>query len=169
MGYLDKYKLTFIVEGESDAKVVKRAIHDLVYLKEVNKNPLHLRQCRDAVNIIITRGTHFGEREKLQIEIDILLGSRIFILTDPDKSGDELAQAIQQKFPIIPRIELNPLRCINTRSPKKNKGVEYCDIRYLRNIINRYMLKFYDMDTLQSYTKGKKLTTLSKKLRKYNS
>ena len=168
MGYTDKYKLTFIVEGRSDAKVLAKAINDMVYLKEINKNPDHLRRCRSEFNIIVARGTRFGEREKLQVEIDILLGNKIYIVSDPDRGGDELARLVQEVFPIIPRIQLNPKECTNYRSPRRRRGIEYCSVRYLRNAINRQIFKPYDKDELQVYTKGKKITHLSKQLKKFD-
>ena len=168
MCYTDKYKLTFIVEGRSDAKVLAKAINDMVYLKEVNKNPDHLRRCRSEFNIIVARGTRFGEREKLQVEIDILLGNRVYIISDPDRGGDELARLVQEVFPVIPRIELNPNECTNYRSPRKRKGVEYCNVRHLRNVINRHVFKPYDQATLLAFAQGKKLTHLSRQLEKFD-
>lgn len=168
MGYTDKYKLTFLVEGKSDAKVLTKAVNDMIYLREVNKSPDHLRRCRNMINIIVARGTRFGEREKLQMEIDILLGNRIYIVSDPDRGGDELARLVQEVFPSIPRITLNPQNCTNYYSPLKRKGVEHCSIKYLRNVINRYIVKPYDLETLQSYTINKKLTTLSRQLKKFD-
>lgn len=164
--YTDKYKLTFIVEGKSDARVLSKAINDMIYLKEVNKSPDHIRQCRSGLNIIVVRGTRFGEHEKLQVEIDILLGNRIYILSDPDKGGDELARLIQEVFPTIPRIGLDPKHCTNYRSPLKRKGVEYCSVRYLRKVINRQLTKSYDIESLKTYTSTKKIITVSRQLKK---
>lgn len=169
MGYTDKYKLTFIVEGKSDAKVLSKAVNDMVYLKEVNKSPDHLRQCRSKFNIIVTKGTRFGEHEKLQVEVDILLGNRVYILSDPDRGGDELARLVQEVFPVVPRIELNPKQCTNPRSPLKRKGVEYCSVRYLRNVINRQTTKPYDTDSLQTYTSSKRIMTMSHQLKKFET
>lgn len=168
MGYTDKYKLTFIVEGKSDAKVLAKAVNDLIYIKEVNKSSDHLRRCRSGVNIIVARGTRFGEREKLQVELDILLGNRVFIVSDPDRGGDDLARLVQEVFPVIPRINLDPTNCTNYRSPLRRKGIEYCDTKTLRNAINRQVNKPYDLASLQEYTNNKKVMVISRELKKLN-
>lgn len=145
----NKYMVTFIVEGKSDAKKVRKAMNNAIYLKERNKRPHNLRSCRDDFSIIITNGTRLNESIILQIELSILLGNRVYLLADPDAGGDLLSKMVEAIFPTIPRITLNADRCINRNSPKRRRGVEFCEDGYLRNILAREIGKPYDLAGLK--------------------
>lgn len=108
-----------IVEGWSDHDRVKGAVPE--------------------VETIVTNGTRMNNRLREQISKHILSGDYVFILTDPDTAGDQLADMIQNEYPFIPRIRVDPDKA-KCYTGKKNKyGIEYCSNQYLRELLGGFI------------------------------
>lgn len=144
---VENYKMVFIVEGKNDLAKTKRAIHDLVFMSEKDKRPEYVKLCKEMVDFIVTDGTRFNYRIRLQIDLFLHLNYKVFILTDPDHQGNHLARTIRNVYPYLPRIELDSERCTHIlESGKVRIGVEYADSKYLRNRIKRVANNPYDFE-----------------------
>lgn len=115
--------VTFIVEGFSDENKIRATYPD-------NK----------FIGTIVLGGTKFNNVIKTAIEAAVLRG-RVYILSDPDEAGDQIAKAIQEYYGMgIERILVNPDRARFFRSQKGWKyGVEYCSHEYVRELIGGYI------------------------------
>lgn len=144
---VENYKMVFIVEGKNDLAKTKRAIHDLVFMSEKDKRPEYIKLCKEMVDFIVTDGTRFNDRIRLQIDLFLHLKYKVFILTDPDHQGNHLARTIRNNYPFLPRVELDRERCTYIlESGKIRIGVEYADSKYLRNRIKRVSHSPYDFE-----------------------
>ena len=61
---------------------------------------------------------------------------RVFIMTDPDKTGDWSAKAIQKAFPKLVRVEIDPGQSRSLGNKGWHYGVEYCSVEYLRYVLD---------------------------------
>lgn len=117
-------RVTFIVEGWSDHDQLCRAYPD--------------------INTIVTNGTRFNNRIADLIQHSLMKKEDLFILSDPDIAGDQLSNMVKSYYPLIPRIYVDPEQAKCTRIGKSDKyGVEYCSVRYLRELLGGIMNDCY--------------------------
>lgn len=120
-------KTVFIVEGWSD--------HDQVMGALAGYN----------AETIVTNGTKINNRLKTQIDSHLWAGDDIYILSDPDPAGEQLCNMLQQAYPMISRIEVDPDQCKYMKGRKTfndrryKYGIEYASYRYLRELLLPYV------------------------------
>lgn len=85
--------------------------------------------------LVLTNGTKFSNREIYKIEEALGICSEVYILTDPDPSGDWIAQHIQESFPEIKRIEVDPDKAKVKKWRGDKFGIEYMSHQSLRDIL----------------------------------
>lgn len=112
-------KTVFMVEGTKDADQIHKAF-------EGNTD----------VKTLITEGTKVNNRIKAEIENYQRQGYGIYILSDPDEAGKQLAQMIQYWYPEIPRVEVETKECAYFTGKKLKAGIEYASYRYLRKLLS---------------------------------
>lgn len=107
-------KVGFVVEGFNDERAVLRLFPE--------------------ARVAVTKGTRYNRRVRMDIENVIDTCDKVFILTDPDEPGDQLAAYVAQEFG-LPRITVNPEQAICYRNGKKKIGIEHCDEKYLLQVL----------------------------------
>lgn len=112
-------KVGYIVEGFNDEAAVLRI--------------------RPDAKIAVTKGTRYNRRARMDIEKVIKECDVIFILTDPDEPGRELAYFIQEQY-LLPRIIVDPEQAICYRNGRKKIGIEHCDSDYLDKVLTDALL-----------------------------
>jgi ribonuclease M5 len=117
-----------IVEGKSDVKKIRMAI-------------------KEELLFVILNGVHFRQAERLKIKKALSECEKVFLLTDPDVSGDQVAEKIQHSFPEINRISIDPKKARVLKKRGYKYGVEYCSNRYLQNVL------YASFPTCSSYEK----------------
>lgn len=115
-------KTVFMVEGTKDADQIHKAF-------EGNQD----------VKTLITEGTKVNNRIKSEIENYRRQGYNIFILSDPDDAGEQLAHMIQYWYPDIPRIEPDLKQCAYFTGKKIKGGIEYASYKYLRKLLSPFV------------------------------
>lgn len=114
-------KVALIVEGTSDADQIYRAFSNESY--------------RDLVKCVITEGTKVNNRILTEIGNYIKDGYSTYILSDPDSAGDSLAHMVNNYFPEIERIDVDPKQCAYFTGKRMKAGIEYSSYKYLKKII----------------------------------
>lgn len=105
-------KIGLIVEGHHDENRL-RAIFGLKF------------------QFVVTNGTRFTNRTRIDIEKLIRFTDRVYILTDPDEAGDILASKISEVYPDLKRIIVDPERCkYLDRRYRQWCGIEYIEPHY---------------------------------------
>ena len=99
---------------------------------------------KDKINRLVERSWEVvigGELVTKEVEEEVgemIRGvDKAFILTTPNKVGEELAKELRTRYPILERIELNPRDCRNLSTPKTKIGVEYASDEYLRDVLRQ--------------------------------
>jgi ribonuclease M5 len=108
------------------------------YIVEGFNDEQKLKSINPEIRCAVTQGTRFTNRTRMDIQALINECDVVYILTDPDEAGDQLAQSIQQEFPLA-RIYLDPDKAVCYRFNKKKIGVEHCDEEYLRSMLTHTM------------------------------
>ncbi|AGR47074.1 putative primase/topoisomerase [Bacillus phage Shanette] len=109
--------IAVIVEGFSDHDAIRR-----VYSPK-------------DVQTIVTNGTKFNNRIREQIQEALDMRLPTFILSDPDKAGDDLASMVKSNFSKISRIRVDPDKAKQERMFRVKYGVEYCSDEYLKELL----------------------------------
>lgn len=108
-------KVGVIVEGLNDEAVVKRAC--------------------PSVEVVVTRGTRFTNRTKMDIDSLVARVEKVFIFTDPDVAGDRIAQVLEEAYG-FDRLVLSTEKCKKYIGMGKWRvGVEYADIQHIREVL----------------------------------
>lgn len=115
-------RAVFIVEGTKDKDKIKLAF---------DNNP--------NIRYIITEGTKVNNRVKAEIENYQRDGDGVYILSDPDEAGDQLARMIQLFYPEVPRIEVDRNQCGYFTGKKLKAGIEYSSHSYLKKLLSPYI------------------------------
>lgn len=121
-------KITLIVEGTNDEDRVKEALANA---------PIE-------VNFIVTNGTRFSRRVRLEVEGYLQSGSRVFILSDPDEGGNQMARPFIMNYRLR-RIEVDPTQARKAEKRGYSRlqtwkyGIEYCDPSYLHDLIMKFI------------------------------
>lgn len=92
-----------------------------------------------TAEFVVTGGTKFNNKISdaiLQLVCDC---KKTYILTDPDYSGDILANMILEEFPNLRRIKLAKSMCRSIRRRKLNIGVEHASLDYLEQVLSNYV------------------------------
>ena len=63
----------------------------------------------------------------------------VFLMSDPDEAGDQLAEMVWRKYPSLQRIVLDRSQCTTYRNFKLKVGVEHCEADYLREVLSKYI------------------------------
>jgi ribonuclease M5 len=114
-------KAVFIVEGNKDEDQITNAFTDM--------------DCRENVECLVTEGTKVNNRIRAEIEDYQRRGFDIYILSDPDEAGENLAKMIQYWYPHIPRLEADKTQCAYFTGKKFKGGIEYASHTYLKSLI----------------------------------
>lgn len=108
--------LVLIVEGTSDVDKIRAALPDA------------------NIEFVITEGTKYNNRIMNDIASHMDKQNNIFILSDPDSAGDQLARMIQKNHR-IPRILVDEDEASYYTKKGYKYGIEYCSHRYIRQLI----------------------------------
>lgn len=112
-------KCVFIVEGWKDSDQLKKAYPD--------------------IETIVTNGTRLNTRIRQCIQEYKDKGYRLYILSDPDEAGDQLARMIRGEYR-IPRILVNPEQArVRLVGYTYKYGVEYMSIKAIKEHIGWIM------------------------------
>jgi ribonuclease M5 len=109
----------FVVEGFNDERKVKEVMPDAL--------------------CVVTKGTRMNGRVKLDVEKALVECDKLFLLTDPDEAGEQLADMVLQRYPSLERVQLDREQCLCYRNHKLKVGVEHCDNDYLKKILSNYL------------------------------
>lgn len=89
---------------------------------------------------VVTNGTRFTNRTRMDINKALTLVDKLYILTDPDEAGDRIAEMILNEYPGLERIHLDASKCkYIDRRYRQFTGVEYADPAYLREVLSKYI------------------------------
>jgi ribonuclease M5 len=108
--------IAVIIEGWSDHNAIRR-----VYSPK-------------DVQTIVTNGTKMNNRISEQIQEALDMGLPTFILSDPDKAGDDLASMVKSNFNIS-RLTVDPDKAKQERMFRTKYGIEYCTDEYLKELL----------------------------------
>jgi ribonuclease M5 len=108
--------IAVIIEGWSDHNAIRR-----VYSPK-------------DVQTIVTNGTKMNNRISEQIQEALDMGLPTFILSDPDKAGDDLASMVKSNFNIS-RLTVDPAKAKQERMFRTKYGIEYCTDEYLKELL----------------------------------
>jgi ribonuclease M5 len=117
----------FIVEGTKDVDQIRRAFPN-----------------NDDVKFIVTEGTKVNNRIRLEIESYLRKSIDVYILSDPDEAGQHLSDMIQSWYPIIDRIDVDPMECAYFTGKKYKAGIEYASYGYLKELLSPYIGLHYE-------------------------
>lgn len=109
----------FVVEGFNDEQKVKEVVPYAV--------------------CVVTKGTRMNGRVKMDMEKALKECDEVFLLTDPDEAGGQLAAMILQHYPQLKRITLEREQCLCYRNRKLKVGVEHCEPTYLKSVLSHYI------------------------------
>lgn len=113
-------RVVLIVEGLKDAEQIHNAF---------DGNP--------AIKTLVTEGTKFNNRIVSELENCMQDDDcQIYIFSDPDSAGNQIAEMIQHVFPHIPRLEADTKECSYFTGKRFKAGIEYASFRYLRRLIS---------------------------------
>jgi ribonuclease M5 len=115
-------KAVFIVEGLKDREQIQKAFEG-----------------NEDVITLVTEGTKINNRIRLQIEYYLVRHVDVYILSDPDEAGEQLADMIQSWYPVIPRIEVDIEECGYFTGKRKKAGIEYSSYKYLKKLLSPYL------------------------------
>lgn len=87
---------------------------------------------------VVTNGTRFTNRTRMDIERMMRFVDKVYILTDPDEAGDLIAQNISEAYPTLERITLDPEYCkYLDRRYQQWCGVEYALPHHLKDVFKK--------------------------------
>jgi ribonuclease M5 len=112
-------KYGFIVEGFNDEKKLRRLVPSAYF--------------------VVTNGTRMNNRLRMNVVAALALCDELFILTDPDESGSDMAKMLLDYFPDLRRIELEREHCLCYLPNRIKVGVEHCSLEYLRKMLSPYL------------------------------
>jgi ribonuclease M5 len=98
-----------------------------------------LRKVYPDIKTIVTNGTKFNRRVKNKINEHQAKGNTVYILSDPDYAGDQLAEMIWRGYPELRRIRVDPMMATCLRGTKLKYGVEFLGYSYIRELLGDYM------------------------------
>lgn len=108
-------KYGFVVEGFNDEKKVNQVVPNSL--------------------CVVTNGTRMNGRVKTDVDEALETCDEVFLLTDPDEAGDQLAEMVLGHYPFLKRVRLDREQCLCYRNRKLKVGVEHCDKEYLRSVL----------------------------------
>ena len=112
---LSSKKIGYVVEGFNDEKaVLEVAPHAFV---------------------VVTKGTRFNTRVKMDVRLALDLCDEVYVLTDPDEQGEHLARLLMDEFPSLKRLHVEYEQSLCMRNRKLKVGVEHCDPDYLKEVL----------------------------------
>lgn len=109
----------YVVEGFNDEKKVLEVMPDSL--------------------CVVTKGTRLNGRVKMDVDKALAECDKLFLLTDPDEAGDQLAKMLLNHYPSLERVSLDREQCLCFRNHKLKVGVEHCETDYLREVLYRYL------------------------------
>lgn len=115
-------KAVFIVEGLKDEDQIRKAFEG-----------------NEDVITLVTEGTKINNRIRLEIESYLVKHIGVYILSDPDEAGGQLAEMIQSWYPVIPRIEVDTAECAYFTGKRYKAGIEYASYGYLKELLSPYI------------------------------
>lgn len=123
---MDK-KAVFIVEGLKDEDQIHRAFEG-----------------NDNIITLVTEGTKINNRIRMEIESYLRKNIGVYIMSDPDEAGGQLAEMIQSWYPVIPRIEVDTKECAYFTGKRYKAGIEYASYGYLKELLSPYIGEHYE-------------------------
>lgn len=89
---------------------------------------------------VVTQGTRFTRRTRMDIDKILSEVDELYILTDPDEAGDIIANTIQSEYPQLKRIHVDASKCVYVdRKYRQWTGVEYAQADYLKELLSQYI------------------------------
>lgn len=76
---------------------------------------------------------------KMDVDEALQTCDKVFLLTDPDEAGDQLAEMVLRHAPDLVRVQLDREQCLCYRNHRLKVGVEHCDENYLKEVLNQYL------------------------------
>ena len=144
---MEDYKIVFIVEGRYDVRRVREAMLLVAEVREqksvtrTRRFSKHIDACLEQVHFLVTGGTRFNQSHKSLLDIYIIKGYKVYILSDPDNAGQRVEEMVHEFYPNIPRIDLDLNFSKNARG---FTGVEHTQLRYLAKKLRKTIFKEYD-------------------------
>lgn len=112
-------KIGLIVEGHHDVNHI-RGIFGFKY------------------EFVVTNGTRFTNRTRMDIDKMVRFVDKVYILTDPDEAGNIIAGMISNEYPDLERIHLDAEKCkYLDRRHQQWCGVEYADPYHLKEVFSK--------------------------------
>ena len=120
-------KAVLIVEGANDEKQIKKAFNN-----------------DEDIITLVTEGTKMNCVIEAEIENYLRQGVKAYILSDPDKAGDTLAKMVQERFPDVPRLNVNVEDCGYFTGKKMKAGIEYASYDFLKELISPLIGRYFE-------------------------
>jgi ribonuclease M5 len=98
-----------------------------------------LLQVIPNAHVVVTKGTRLNNRVRMDINLALNKCSRVYLLSDPDVSGDLIANSLLTEFPMLTRILLDADQCKCYRRNKIKVGVEHTSNSYLYSVLRTYL------------------------------
>lgn len=111
-------KLGFIVEGHHDAQLLKKLFPDS--------------------ETVVTNGTKYNNRTKMDIDKMIPLVDLVLFATDPDESGDSIYEKVSKDYP-FERVLFEVEECRCYRHHRHKIGIEHANEVYLKETIEKFV------------------------------
>ncbi|MFP3728086.1 hypothetical protein U8V72_23180 [Priestia filamentosa] len=90
-------------------------------------------------HVVVTKGTRFDNRVRMDVEEALQKCSKVFLLTDPNEAGELLANTLLNEFPMLERVLLDKKECLSYRKNRVKVGVEHCSNEYLHQVLRNYL------------------------------
>lgn len=119
----------FIVEGVHDKDKVSRLVRGSVF--------------------VVAEGQRYNNRVANGVRKMVQDCTYVYILTDPDETGDKLADMVWKDYPTMGRIYMDPEQCLCERQHKMKIGVEHATDAYLREVFERYGITVNNEDAIE--------------------
>jgi len=107
--------LSLIVEGWNDLERIKGVYSDL--------------------DIVVTGGTKINNRLRKKISNRLAKGNNVYILSDPDAAGDQLAKMLTSEYPSLPRILVNKEEACYFTGKRMRYGVEFMSHDSIKSLL----------------------------------
>lgn len=111
------------------------------FIVEGYGDDMHLyRVLGKRYHTVVTNGTRFTNRTRMDIDAVMAIVDTLYILTDPDDAGDVIANMILKEYPNLERIHLDAEHCkYLDRKYRQFTGVEYARPEYLKKVLSKYL------------------------------
>lgn len=92
-----------------------------------------------SAHVVVTKGTRLNNRVRMDINNALSKCSKVYLLTDPDESGNLIANKLILEFPMLTRIFLDAKECKCYRNNRLKIGMEHCTHSYLASVLRMHI------------------------------